>query len=236
MKPYYKILVVILLCCYAAILYAEAEKPVETIENKAHVMYLTFDDGPSEYTSELLDLLKAHHMQVTFFMLDAEMKRNPEVVKRILEEGHAIGLHGVSHEKNIFYRNTETPLNEMETANATLEEITGEKTYLIRTPYGSNPYLTKKQYSLLCEHHYILWDWNVDSRDWCYRNPQRTYLATTQMINQSKAEPKVVLFHDMKNVVPTMKLFIDWMEKNHYISEKITPDLEPVKLNYKPYK
>lgn len=236
MRNNYKILIVALLLGIASAVYGTSIKAPETSQIQTKVMYLTFDDGPSEYTGELLDLLKAHKMKVTFFMLDAEMKRNPEMVKRILEEGHAIGLHGVSHEKNIFYRNTETPLVEMETANATLEKITGEKTCLIRTPYGSNPYLTKKQYNLLCEHDYILWDWNVDSRDWCYRNPERTYRATTQMIDKSQAEPKVVLFHDMKNVVQTMQLFIGWMEEHHYTSEKITPDLEPVKLNYKPYR
>ena len=205
----------------------------QTQTNKEKVLYLTFDDGPSEYTQELLDILAKHHMKATFFMLDAEMKRFPDVVKRMVEEGHAVGVHGVSHEKNIFYSGTLGPLNEMEQANMTLESITGLRTVLARTPYGSKPYLTVKQESELVNHQYILWDWNIDSRDWCYRNSQKTFYNTTKMVEKTKEEPKVVLFHDMKSAIETMNLFINWMEQRNYTSKAITTDLEPVKLYYK---
>lgn len=205
-------------------------KASEMQPKNEQVLYLTFDDGPSEYTPELLDLLKAHHMQATFFMLDTEMKRFPEVVCRMVKEGHAVGVHGVSHEKDIFYRGTLSPLKEMEQANATLQDITGEKTYLARTPYGSSPYLTKAQEAALKEHAYIIWDWNIDSRDWSYRNAQKTCANTIKMIKASPKEPKVILFHDMKSVIETMHLFMDWMEENHYTSRAITQELEPVKL------
>ncbi len=199
-------------------------------KEKYKVMYLTFDDGPSPYSEELLDLLKEYQMKGTFFMLDAEMKQNKEIVKRIVEEGHAVGLHGVSHEKNIFYCGNNGPLKEMEQANQTLESIVGFKTCLIRTPYGSSPYLTQKQYEALCSKHYQVWDWNIDSRDWAYRNAERTFYATIKMIKGTSHEPKVVLFHDIKQVGPTMRLFLAWMEENHYKSEAITPYLNPKKV------
>ena len=59
-------------------------------EPSSKVMYLTFDDGPSEYTNDLLDLLATHHMKATFFMLGPEMERYPEAVKRMIEEGHSV--------------------------------------------------------------------------------------------------------------------------------------------------
>ncbi|WP_308415428.1 polysaccharide deacetylase family protein [Sporanaerobium hydrogeniformans] len=195
------------------------------------VMYLTFDDGPSPYTAELLDLLKEYNMKATFFMLDAEMKQNEAIVKRIVEEGHGVGLHGVSHEKDIFYCGNNGPLKEMEKANQTLESIVGFKTCIVRTPYGSSPYLTKNQYMALCSHDYRIWDWNIDSRDWAYRNAERTFYATIKMIKTTQHEPKVVLFHDIKQVIQTMKLFLRWMEENQYTSDAITPDLVPVKMN-----
>lgn len=214
---------------YAMVLANESvsEKKQETTPK---VLYLTFDDGPSEYSNELLDLLNAHHMKATFFMLGPEMERYPDVVKRMLEEGHGVGVHGVSHEKDIFYRGVLGPLKEMDQANDTLQVIAGQRTKLARTPYGSTPYLTKEQKKALESHHYLLWDWNVDSRDWSYRNPSRTFNYTLKSMRNNKKEPKVILFHDIKNVVETMTLFLDWMEDNHYVSEAITPELEPVKL------
>ena len=202
-------------------------------QTQQRVLYLTFDDGPSEYTGKLLDLLDKYQMKATFFMLDTEMKRNPEMVKRIVAEGHGVGVHGVTHEKSSFYCGILGPLKEMEQANATLEHITGIKTNLARTPYGSSPYLTKKQAEALTAHHYVIWDWNIDSKDWSYRNPNKTFYATTQMIQKSQKEPKVILFHDIKYVVETMNLFLKWMEDHQYTSQPITIELEPVKLKQK---
>ena len=230
MKRYIKYAMLLgILCICMGVGEVKAAKK-EDVEVPAKIIYLTFDDGPTEYTNELLELLAQHKMKATFFMLDAEMQRNPEVVKRMAKEGHAVGVHGVSHEKSIFYCGVFGPLKEMEQANQTLENIIGEKTYLARTPYGSSPYLTKQQSQALVNQHYIIWDWNVDSRDWSYRCPEKTFAHTTKMIKATQKEPKVILLHDIKSVLKTMELLLRWMEENGYTSEAITPDLEPVKL------
>ena len=216
----------ILLC----ILFIPFNGQAQDVDTTKKVMYLTFDDGPSEYTDQLLDLLNAHEMKATFFMLKDAMAQNPEIVRRMMDEGHGIGLHGVSHERDIFYNGIQGPLNEMECANCTLEKILGFRTPLIRTPYGSSPYLSKEQAKALIAHEYIIWDWNIDSRDWSYRNAPKTYCATIKMVTISKSQPKVILFHDTHNVIETMKLFINWMEQNGYTSEAITLDVTPVRL------
>ena len=210
----------------------------QTVDHEASVkiLYLTFDDGPTEYTNDLLDLLSEHEMKATFFMLEAEMKRNPEVVKRMVKEGHGVGVHGVSHEKDTFYCGDLGPLKEMEQANQTLQSIIGTRTPLARTPYGSSPYLTKRQSEALTTQQYVIWDWNVDSRDWSYRSPEKTFYHTKKMIETTEKEPKVILFHDTKSILQTMKLLINWMEENQYTSQAITPNLEPVKLWRKPGK
>ncbi len=224
------IILLLLVVIQVAALASSANQVTPQEQTEPKVLYLTFDDGPSEYTGKLLDVLAKHHMKATFFLLDAEMKRNPEMVKRIVEEGHAVGVHGVTHEKSSFYCGTLGPLKEMDQANSTLEHITGRKTNLARTPYGSSPYLTKKQAEALAAREYVIWDWNIDSKDWSYRNPYKTFRATTQMIQKSQKEPKVILFHDIKYVVETMTIFLEWMEEHHYTSEPITLDIEPVKL------
>lgn len=225
-KWLYLLILCIAVCCFTV----QASETEADSENKVEVMYLTFDDGPSEYTHEILDLLKEHHMQATFFMLGPEMERNPEIVKRIIDEGHAVGLHGISHEKDIFYNGTQGPLKEINEANEILEKISGQRTHLARLPYGSYPYLTQQQKQCLTNEQYIIWDWNIDSRDWSYSNAQNTFTHTTHDIKESAKMPKVVLMHDIKGVGETMKLFLDWMEENHYTSKAITGDLTPVQL------
>ena len=211
----------------------KADTERQEAAQEKRILYLTFDDGPTEYTDELLDILAAHQMKATFFMLETEMKRFPEAVQRIAAEGHGIGVHGVSHEKDIFYAGNMGPVNEMDQANQALEHIIGMRTHLARTPYGSSPYLTAKQESALNSKAYILWDWNIDSKDWCYRNASKTFNATTRAIEKLDREPKVILFHDIKQAGETMKMMTKWMEQHHYTSEAITTDLEPVKLHRK---
>lgn len=234
MRKRNRVILMLVLVGIQVIVFASSPHQVKSPTSaESKVLYLTFDDGPSEYTGKLLDILEKYHMKATFFLLDDEMKRNPDMVKRIIEEGHAVGVHGVTHEKNSFYCGTLGPLKEMEQANATLEQITGRKTNLARTPYGSSPYLTKKQEEALVQHEYVIWDWNIDSKDWYYRNPYKTFEATTKMIQKSEKEPKVILFHDIKYVVETMTIFLDWMQQHHYVSEPITLEIKPVKLMQK---
>lgn len=233
MKRLMKWVVVLLGVLLSGYMLMAAATQEQKAASPSKVMYLTFDDGPSEYTNELLDLLAAHHMKATFFMLGPEMERYPEAVKRMIEEGHSVGVHGVSHERKLFYNGVFGPVKEMNEANDTLQAIAGQRTSLARTPYGSTPYLTKKQKEILENQNYLLWDWNIDSRDWSYRNPGRTFSYTLKSIKNTPKEPKVILFHDIKSVVETMTLFLDWMEDNHYVSKAITPDLQPVRLWHK---
>lgn len=212
---------------------AKTETPVQNETETRKIMYLTFDDGPSQYTDEILKLLEKYQMKATFFMLDGAMKENPEAVKQIVEKGHAVGLHGVSHKTSTFYCGQDGPLNEMDKTNDTLESIVGFKSCLIRTPYGSSPYLTQKQYINLVSRDYRIWDWNIDSKDWAYKNPYKTFNSTIKSIRNSKKEPKVVLFHDMKDIGKTLELFLKWMKENEYTSKEITPELVPVKMTQK---
>ena len=232
MKRKLKLLIILCICLASTWVFASnLAHERQADEKKTHkILYLTFDDGPTEYTPQLLDILDAHGMKATFFMLETEMKRYPDVVKRIVEEGHGVGVHGVSHEKDIFYATPLKPLEEMDQANSVLEAITGYRTQLARTPYGSSPYLTMRQEQALTDHAYVLWDWNIDSKDWCYRNASKTFNATTKMIQKLDKEPKVVLFHDMKQAIMTMEMMTKWMEANDYTSVPLDLSLQPVKL------
>ncbi len=201
-------------------------KDKKTIGKK--IVYLTFDDGPNKHTQEILDLLEKYNMKATFFMLNYSMKENQELVKSIEAAGHGLGLHGVSHRKNIFYKDVKTPAAEMSQANLTLENILGFGTKLVRTPYGSKPYLSSQQYEKLKDSGFYLWDWNVDSGD-----SSKAYVASKiikdRVLTGLKAKSKpVVLLHDKECTVDALESILIWMKKNGYESKSLTEEMTPL--------
>lgn len=139
--------------------------PTETEEK---VVYLTFDDGPTpQVTDAILDVLKTHDVKATFFIVGKEIKGRENVLRRIYEEGHGIGLHTYSHNFKIIYKNPESFIMEMEKTENTINEVLGTQLDfpIIRFPGGSAGRLNKKFYSLLCEKGYKIFDWNVDLQD-----------------------------------------------------------------------
>lgn len=99
-------------------------------------VYLTFDDGPHPlYTAQLLDLLQQYDAKATFFVVGERAAQYPHLIKRMHEEGHAIGIHHYAHRSAIFL--TPDELNEqIHQTQAVLFQITGEQTTLYRPPWG----------------------------------------------------------------------------------------------------
>ncbi len=192
------------------------------------IVYLTFDDGPNQHTEQILKLLKKYDQKATFFMLYNGIQKMPDRVVQIQEAGHGLGLHGVTHRKNLFYKDDNSPLKEMNTDNEALLKVVDFKTTLIRTPYGSKPYLSSKQYKLLVNAGYNLWDWNVDSADSskAYVSPN---IIETRVITglKSKSVP-VVLMHDKACTVDALENILRWMAKNNYRSLPLTDDMAPL--------
>ena len=105
------------------------------------VAYLTVDDGPTNNTNKLLNTLDQYHAKATFFMLNGNMNSYQNAVKRMVQDGHAVGSHSVTHDKNKFYRSPSSAVGEMITTRNTIKKITGVTSNLMRTPYGSVPFM-----------------------------------------------------------------------------------------------
>lgn len=124
---------------------------------------LTFDDGPdAHYTEELLDLLKRFDAKATFFVVGANAEKYPEVVKRIHDEGHLIGIHNYVHKTNWFMRPV-TVRKQIKKTTDIIYEITGSKTVYYRPPWGI---VNLFDFSNLGHIHIILWsamfgDWRL---------------------------------------------------------------------------
>lgn len=151
---------------------------------------LTFDDGPHpEETPRLLDMLHAHHISATFFVIGREAEKYPGIIRRIVAEGHDLGTHTYSHGEPAATSARELR-EELDSCQRVLEDITGQTTNLFRPPYGklSLPKLCK----LWCARQTVVL-WNVDPRDFAAKSPDEIphWCAEYQ-----PAAGDVLLFHD----------------------------------------
>lgn len=193
--------------------------------------YLTIDDGPTEVEHELLDLLASYNAKATFFMLEPYMKKYPDAVKRIVDEGHVPALHGVTHNAKKFYRSKETVLQEMNQAQKTLEKLTGYRATLIRTPYGSSPKMTPEYNQAVKDSGYQLWDWNVDSRDWKYTDGSFVEYSIQQIEKLAeKGEDPIILLHSKRSTVEHLPKLLDYLVEQGYSFEVLDASLEPYQL------
>ncbi|MEC0369037.1 polysaccharide deacetylase [Paenibacillus chibensis] len=197
----------------------------------AGTIYITFDDGPSPYTMQLLDVLDQNNVKATFFMLGNQIASHPSSVARIVKGGHGVGLHGMTHQKNKFYASPYSALNEMNMDNNKLHEAAQVYTKLIRVPYGSKPYFTKAYRDQTAAYGYHLWDWNIDSNDWRYQsNPQKIYDNVMRDVKNMKKKgvTPVVLFHDQEATVKILPKLIKAIQAEGYTFKPITSDMTPL--------
>ncbi|WP_248925759.1 polysaccharide deacetylase family protein [Paenibacillus hamazuiensis] len=193
--------------------------------------YLTFDDGPNDATDQILRILADYKAVATFFMLEPNMRRYPRTVKRMIRAGHAVGLHGVTHQVSRFYASKRSVVQEMKRTRQTLRRITGKDTVLIRVPYGSSPYLKRSYLKALKSAGYRMWDWNVDSLDWKYKNRYSIELIGKKVnrLGKLKVSP-VILLHDQKETAAILPDILMLLKKRGYVFRKLSPSLSPVQF------
>lgn len=121
------------------------EEGKENIKNIYHSeikrAFLTFDDGPSQNTKDILNILKENNIKATFFVLGNQVEIMPETTKRIYDEGHYIANHGYSHKYSSIYQFPEQVLNEYNQCNqivANAIQVPEYNSHLFRFPGGSN--------------------------------------------------------------------------------------------------
>ena len=119
------------------------EEGIQNLENiynsEEKRVFLTFDDGPSNVTHQILDTLKENDVKATFFVLGSNVKIFPETTKRIFDDGHFIANHGYTHVYSSIYSSKEAVLDEFNRCNDAVREALGEPEYnshLFRFPGG----------------------------------------------------------------------------------------------------
>lgn len=148
--------------------------PVGTLEADMDrkVVYLTFDDGPSENTGAILDILKQYGVKATFFITGANQDQR-FLIKRAYNEGHTIGLHTYSHDYSEVYASEDAYFKDLEKVGEVAREQIGYVPCFIRFPGGSSNVVSAKYKKGIMsslvekvqEKGYQYYDWNVDSTD-----------------------------------------------------------------------
>ncbi|MGH8156943.1 MAG: polysaccharide deacetylase family protein [Rhodanobacter sp.] len=152
--------------------------------------YLTFDDGPDpEHTPPLLDLLAAHGVHASFFLVGQKVERHPELVRRIVAEGHAIGNHSYSHWefKNMTLRKQ---LSEIHHTDTLLRAFDQQAHHWVRTPRG---YLAAPLLLYFASHRRRLVHWSYDSLDY---QPHPVETLIERLRQQPPVAGDIVLMHD----------------------------------------
>lgn len=204
-----------------------AARKLQAEDKHKKVVYLTFDDGPSAASASILAQLKKYKAKATFFYLEPNMETYSNIVIQAHKEGHSIGLHGVTHDVKKVYATTTSVVEEMDRTNEELEKIINQKSMLIRTPYGSKPYMNEKSIKNVKKAGYIIWDWDIDSRDWYYQD-KRYVKDTIKQLNSLKDRTPVILMHDRQATAKQLSQLLDYLDKQGYEFKTINEYMEPV--------
>lgn len=192
----------------------EEQEPAPLPDGK--IVYLTFDDGPSQYTADILNILQEHQIQATFFMQGVNLQESKwqDDVKRTAEEGHYIGAHSMTHDYQTLYTQQQF-VPEMEETLRMIDDLTGTDPRLVRAPYGSAPGLNGAETrDKIVDGDMQLWDWTIDSLDWdLANNPQQ---IVTNIQNELSEEREVILMHEKQQTVQVLPQIIDMLQNEGY--------------------
>lgn len=193
-----------------------------TVSPEGKVIYLTFDDGPGPYTAELLDVLAKHDVKATFFVVGSV--KNGDLLRRMVQEGHSVGIHTMCHNYKKIYQNAEAFFQDLLGEQELIHQQTGVWTRLMRFPGGSSNTISRKYCKGIMttltgavqDAGFRYFDWNVDSDDaGSARTPEEVFNNVTQGVQQRRIS--VVLQHDIHDYsVDAVEEIILWAQDNGY--------------------
>jgi peptidoglycan/xylan/chitin deacetylase (PgdA/CDA1 family) len=172
------------------------QKATATVASKPQkIVYITFDDGPSTITRNVLDILQKEEIKATFFVLGNAAESHPELINAIWEQGHAIGNHTYNHNYHDLYSRFTEFWSQIKQTENIVRGITGVRPQLVRAPGGTFGHFDDTYFYLLKQAGYLVTDWTVDSGDSKRKGvPAAEILqASTKNLTASKV---VLLLHD----------------------------------------
>ena len=201
-----------------------ANSNISEAAEREKIAYITFDDGPSKYTSQIIDILDKNDVKGTFFMINDNMIVFKDIVRRMNSEGHGIGFHGVTHDINELYKTEDSAIKEFRTCNKTFYNITGKTSRLVRIPFGSKPYMLESIYKKFINEGFLVWDWTIDTEDWKSSEDQ---IVSNILYYARETDEIVILLHENQRTVDCLNNIISILKERGYDIRPITEDLKP---------
>lgn len=217
----------------------------ETQITPEKTIFLTFDDGPSERTAEILDILRENGIKATFFVTGNASPAGQALMKRIVDEGHTIGVHTYTHEFKQIYSSVEAFLDDFNKIYNLIYEATGVKPTIFRFPGGSKNSFNKDNYKELIaemtQRGFDYFDWNLSSGDAASRTPTPTQNCINNVLKFSKnCNHGVVLMHDARPKVTTVEALphiINGLKAQGFTFDKLSNNIDPAPYSLvKPYR
>ncbi len=187
-------------------------------------VYLTFDDGPSSNTAEILDILAEYDVKATFFVTGDTKNEERELYCRIVEEGHSIGVHSYSHRYSEIYASEEAFFEDFYMMSDYIFDVTGVRPTICRLPGGSSNTVSSIRMAdvvnELEEQGVTCYDWNISGGDAEGHNLSSNQIAHNVISGVERFQTSMVLLHDGKDkglTTEALRLILEELTKREDI-------------------
>lgn len=183
------------------------------VSNTTNSVALTFDDGPEPVRTEaLLDVLKKHHVHATFFVLGKKAKEHPEIIRRMIEEGHSVGSHTYSHRRFSTLSDTDMQ-KELTETNSVLAKVGARPVNLLRPPGGD---ISIRKYRWVKSRFpQRICMWSISTADWKYKGISPTAEIVENIIKKIQSGD-IILAHDWAITPETLSELLSALESRGY--------------------
>ena len=224
-------------------LYPDFYAPQELTASNAPegIIYLTFDDGPSERTDEILAVLARENIKATFFVVGQTNEANLQRMRDIADQGHTLAMHSYSHNYTKIYASVEAFLDDMYQIFNQIRDAAGVTPTFFRFPGGSvNSYdygICEDIMAEMLRRGFIPCDWNMSAQD-ATAKPLPAGEIVANVLSTSSCSRGVVLMHDSTARTTTAEALpelIRQLKASGFQFEKLTPDVRPVVFGYRSF-
>ena len=217
-----------------------APQPLCAMTKESKVIYLTFDDGPSKRTPEVLQILREENVKATFFVIGRSDEQSKQWMRDIVSEGHTIAMHSYTHDYDDIYASVEDYLDDMYRIFTLIKETTGVTPTVFRLPGGSiNGYNYEVYQDIISEmlrRGFVPYDWNISSGDASSSSPTPVDKILSNVLNKAGSISRgVVLMHDASaktTTVAALRPMIQSLRSMGFRFDCLKPETAPVLWAY----
>lgn len=199
-------------------------------------IYLTFDDGPSPNTDAILDVLKQYDVLATFFVVKREGRNYEKMYRRIVEEGHSLGMHSCTHVYRDLYSSESAFKDDTKEIRDFLYLVTGVESDIYRFPGGSSNHVSMTDMKILAkallDEGIAFFDWNISSGDASSVGASKDTIVSNVIKHLEDSDTLIILFHDLDSKDTTVEALPDIIEyiqsMENTVILPITHDTSPI--------